>query len=139
MTVTVGTNQDWKYGRRRLYTLRQQVYRRRPFAWTVFRIFSIDRGWADEKPGFWKKPGFFPRIFEMILSFGLWRRLQSRVMGRKAPRWHRPEEPVLGGHFVSGWVVAESRPAMSRCYAVGCLAKPRPPGDEFAGLQSSAG
>ena len=83
MTVTARVNQDRKYGRRRLYTLRQQVHRRRPFALKVFRIFSIDRGWADEKPGFFQKPGFFPRIFEMILSFGLRRRLRSWVMGRE--------------------------------------------------------
>ena len=32
MTVTARANQDRRYGRSRLYTLRQQVHRRRPFA-----------------------------------------------------------------------------------------------------------
>jgi hypothetical protein len=30
-------------------------------------IFSITWGSTGEKPGFWEKPGFFPRIIEMIL------------------------------------------------------------------------
>ena len=111
MTVTARANRDRKHGRRRLYALREQVHRRRLFAWDVFRIFSLDRGWADEKPGFSQKPGFLPRIFEMILSFGLRKRLQSRVVGRKAHCWHRPEEPVLGACFGPGG----SRRRVRRC------------------------